>query len=329
MGNSQSITPAAGSKAVAIKPVDRLKSMLNAPSVQEQFSNALGKRSQQFITSLIELYTGDKQLQTCAPALIVAEALRAATLDLPLNKALGFAYIVVYNNNTRNVDGTWTKTPTPTFIPGYKGYIQLAMRTGQYKYINADVVYEGEFSSSDKLTGEIWLDGNRASDKVVGYFCHFELLNGFRKTLYMSVEDMAKYAKRFSPSVRKQTTIEQLIALANNPIAGKGVGWEGDFTAMAIKTVTRRLLSKYGYLSVEMQTALAGDIAAEDSAAEAREGIVLEAEAAPIEVPVVDFVDTDTGEVAETPAPKADTPKAAPAPTSTAGAEEDELFPEY
>jgi recombination protein RecT len=241
-----------------------LKTVINAPSVQDQFKNALGEHKDTFVASLIDLYTGDKALQACKPAALITEALRAATLRLPLNKALGFAYIVVYNNNVKTTDpqtgrDVWTKVPTPTFIPGYKGYIQLAMRTGQYRTINADVVYEGELRKVSKLTGEVTFDGERTSDKVAGYFCYFELLNGFSKTLFMSVREMAEYAKKYSPSVRKDTTVERLLELANSGQVSKTVGWEGNFNDMAIKTVVRRLLSKYGYLSVEMQNAVASD----------------------------------------------------------------------
>lgn len=250
------------------RPIDTLKSMLDAPSVQAQFKNALGAHKDNFIASLIDLYTGDKSLQTCKQAAVVAEALRAATLQLPLNKALGFSYIVVYNNS-KKVGDSWVKEPTPTFLLGYKGYIQLAMRTGQYKTINADVVYEGEITQVNKLTGEIDFNGERLSDTVIGYFCYFELLNGFSKTLFVTLEDMAAYAKKFSPSIARTTTVDMLIAKANAPIDAQGkksVGWEGSFNDMAIKTVIRRLLSKYGYLSVEMQEALTKDITADENA---------------------------------------------------------------
>ena len=185
--------------------VELLKSVLHAPSIQEQFSNVLKDHKDAFVTSIIDLYNSDSQLQTCNPNQVVAEALKAATMNLPINRALGFAYIVVFNNNVKQPDGTWVKVPTPTFVPGYKGYIQLAMRTGQYRTINADLVYEGEVRKVNKLTGEIAFDGERTSDKVAGYFCYFELLNGFAKTLYMTVHDMASYAKRYSPSVKKET----------------------------------------------------------------------------------------------------------------------------
>lgn len=239
--------------------VELLKSVLHAPSIQEQFANVLKDHKDAFVTSIIDLYNSDSQLQACNPNQVVAEALKAATMNLPINRALGFAYIVVFNNSVKQPDGTWVKVPTPTFVPGYKGYIQLAMRTGQYRTINADLVYEGEVRKVNKLTGEIAFDGERTSDKVAGYFCYFELLNGFAKTLYMTVHDMASYAKRYSPSVKKETTIEQLEKLANTSIVSKKVGWEGNFNDMALKTVIRRLLSKYGYLSIEMQGAMAAD----------------------------------------------------------------------
>lgn len=288
-------------KAVAAQPINALKSMLSAPSVQAQFNNALGKHKDAFVASLIDLYTGDKSLQTCKPQAVIAEALRAATLQLPLNKALGFAYIVVYNNNVKQPDGSWQKVPTPTFIPGYKGYIQLAMRTGQYRTINADVVYEGEMRKVDKLSGEVRFDGEKKSDKVVGYFCYFQLLNGFSKTLYMSVEEMASYAKRYSPGLKRDTTIEALAALANAGIPDKkAVGWTGNFNDMGIKTVIRRLLSKYGYLSVEMQDAISKDVDAENSAMEARDEAIADgANKKMLNLGTAEVVDTETGEIIE------------------------------
>lgn len=296
------------------RPVDLLKATINAPSIQEQFKNALGEHKDTFVASLIDLYTGDKSLQTCKPSAIIIEALRAATLCLPLNKALGFAYIVVYNNlvkvtNEQTGREEWIKVPTPTFIPGYKGYIQLAMRTGQYRTINADVVYEGEVRKVNKLTGEIAFDGEKTSDKIIGYFCYFELLNGFSKTLYVTVEDMAAYAKLYSPSVKKETTVAQLIAKANDGIIGKKVGWEGNFNDMALKTVIRRLLSKYGYLSVEMQNAMAHDV--EDEAMSNRNDTLDNAAAQTVDLSATEYeeVDTTTGEVKT-----AEPEQAAPAP---------------
>lgn len=283
------------------KPVDLLKSVIRAESVQQQFQNALGKHKDEFVASLIELYTGDPQLQRCKPQAVVAEALRAATMRLALNKALGFAYIIVFNNSVKDpATGQWTKVPTPTFVPGYKGYIQLAMRTGQYRTINADMVYEGELRNVDKLSGTIAFDGEKKSDKVVGYFCYFELLNGFSKVLYMSVEDMAKYALRYSPSFKgkEKPTFDALVKQAQSGQVSSEVGWKGNFNDMALKTVIRRLLSKYGYLSIEMMNVIAKD---DDEAMSDRNGLIAEnanAEVLPTDA-TYEEVDPATGEIKE------------------------------
>lgn len=252
------------SNLAQVKPIEALKTMLSAPSISEQFKNALGDHKDAFVASLIDLYSGDAQLQNCKPQAVIMQALRAATLRLPLNKALGFSYIVVFNNSVRNADGTWEKEAVPTFLIGYKGLIQLALRTGQYRCINADVVYEGELRKTDKLTGAIDLSGTKTSNDVIGYFCHVELINGFSKTLYMTIDEMAEYALRFSPSFKgkNRPTVEQLKSAAKSGNAANA-GWQGNFDDMALKTVTRRLLSKYGYLSVEMQGVVSNEAAIE------------------------------------------------------------------
>lgn len=275
--NATTVVQAANTKAGAVaeqrKPVDVLKSIMNAESIQQQFKNALGKNTGAFVASVIDLYNGDTGLQQCQPKQVVMEALKAAVLHLPINKALGYAYVIPFKN-TKKVNGQWVKVYEPVFQMGYKGYIQLAMRTGQYRTINADAVYEGELRKANKLTGEIAFDGERTSDKVVGYFCYFELLNGFSKTLYMTVEQMANHAKRYSKGLVKyddagnkvDVTVDSLVALADLPMTpdSKTVGWLGNFHGMAIKTVIRNLLSKYGYLSVEMQNAISNDYEGDD-----------------------------------------------------------------
>lgn len=218
----------------AKRPIDRLTSMLSTESVERQFKNALQDSAPLFVASLIDLYGADVSLQKCEPKDVVMEALKAATLRLPINKALGFAYIVPFKNK----QGKYI----PTFQIGYRGYIQLAMRTGQYRYINADVVYEGELKNSDKLTGHIDLSGEKASERIVGYFAHITTLNGFEKTVYLTRADAEKHAKRFSASYGS----------ANSP-------WKTDFDAMATKTVLRKLLGKYGIMSVETQGAFIHD----------------------------------------------------------------------
>jgi recombination protein RecT len=245
------------SKALA-RPIDKLKHILAAQSVQEQFQSVLKENAGAFVASIIDLYNTDKTLQMCDPKNVVMEALKAASLKLPINKQLGFAWIVPYR------DGR-TGQYIPTFQLGYKGYVQLCMRTGAYRYINADVVYEGELVKHDKLTGEIEIDPEkRTSDKKVGYFAFIETLNGFRKTLYMTVEEVTKHAQQYSKSYSSKNSV-----------------WATDFDAMALKTCLRLLLSKYGIMSVEMQRAYIEDssdvISLADEAIEA-DGDVFEVE---------------------------------------------------
>lgn len=216
-------------KQVQASPVNRLKEIMASPSVQEQFRNAMAEHSNLFVASLIDLFVGDKSLQKCNPMMVVSEALKAATLRLPISKSLGFAYIVPYNN-------------VPTFIIGYKGLIQLAMRTGQYRYVNADVVYQGEFKGFDKLTGQLDLSGEKTSDDVVGYFAHIETVNGFQKSMYMSKGDMEKYGKKYSKAYAKDFS-----------------PWQKEFDGMGIKTMLRRLIGKYGVMSIEMADGMAKD----------------------------------------------------------------------
>lgn len=292
--------------AAAPKKVDVLKNMLNAPSVMEQFNNALAKSAPTFVASVIDLYNGDTNLQQCEPKAVVMEALKAAVLKLPINKALGYAFIIPFNNSVKDDKGNWVKKMVPTFQMGYKGYIQLAMRTGQYRTINADVVYEGELRKANKLTGEIAFDGEKKSDKVVGYFCYFELLNGFSKTLYMTVEQMAEHAKRYSKGLKKETTVESLLNLSNLPVApdSKTVGWMGNFHGMAVKTVIRNLLGKYGYLSVEMQQAIADDA---DGDTESRDSLVHEnGNAQVFDATDVSYEEVSTGNAASGAAKEAD-----------------------
>lgn len=214
----------------ALTPVQKLKRVLSAESVQEQFKNALQDNAGIFTASLIDIYNNDNYLQRCDPNKVIMEALKAATLKLPINKNLGFAYIVPYGND-------------PQFQIGYKGYIQLAMRTGQYKFVNADVVYEGELKAHNKLTGEIDLNGEATSDKVIGYFAYIETINGFKKTVYWTTEKVTAHAKRYSKSYNSKTS-----------------AWKTNFDEMALKTVLRNLLSHYGIMSVEMMSAFTSDV---------------------------------------------------------------------
>lgn len=234
-------------KAVA---VNNFKAVLDCSYYQEQLKNVMKENAGTFSASLMELVTSDDKLLACNARLLMAEAMKAASLHLPLNKQLGYAYIVPYGN-------------TPTMIVGYKGLYQLAIRSGLYKNINADVVYEGEYQGYDKISGELHLDGEKTSNRIVGYFAFLELTNGFRKMMYMSLDDMCSYAKKYSATLRNcKMTNQQLAEMAQKQAElgpGNTVGWYGNFNDMATKTVLRRLLSKYGYLSIEMQTAMTVD----------------------------------------------------------------------
>lgn len=295
------------------------ESVIKSDFIDKQLAGALAENKGAFVTSLVELYTGDKSLQSCNPKLVALEAVKAASLNLPINKALGFAYIVVYNNNVKSKDpetgrDVWTKVPTPTFILGYKGFIQLAQRTGQYRTINATPVYEGELRKSDRLTGAIDISGTKTSDKIIGYAGYIEYLNGFSKAEYISVYDMAKHALKYSPSIPKGTKIETLIELANKDPEAKKVGWLGNFNDMAVKTLIRRLISKYGYMSIQMQKALTIESENEMMTVSDRDDQIAEADVQTIDAATVDYeeVDETTGEIKQAstaPAPAPEVPQ--------------------
>ena len=296
-------------------PANILNDLFNNKAVRKQFEDALGAGAPTFIAAVLELFNSDGKLQLCDPKAIYDEALKAAVLHLPINKSLGQAFIIAYNNTVTDEKGNKRKKWVPAFQIGYKGLYQLAMRTGQYRIINADVVYEGELQKKSKLTGEIDLDGERKSDKVIGYFAYIELLNGYHKALYMSVEEVAKHAKRYSKALMyaKDVTVESLMELAKLPVVADSgsLGWLGNFHGMAIKTVLRNLLSKYGYISVELQKAFAsdetsGDIKPALSVAQSKPSIGAAPTPQAIDVSTVDYEDvsnaaTDVDDAQELP----------------------------
>ena len=220
-------------------PAQMLNSLLNNGAIQQTLKSTLDKNAGAFAASVMNLFNNDTLLQQCEPRAVLAEALKAAALKLPVEKQLGFAYIIPYKD--RGV-------PKPQFQLGYKGYIQLAMRTGEYRYINAGKVYEGELKSEDKLTGAVDISGERVSDKIIGYFAYIETLNGFSKTYYWSREKLTEHVKKYSKAFQKGSAI-----------------WRDNFDEMAIKTVLRNLLSHYGIMSIEMSSALSDEAAPERS----------------------------------------------------------------
>lgn len=268
-------------KAVA---VGNFQKVLNNSYYQTLLQNTLKENKGTFTTSLMELATSDEKLLQCNPNALMSEALKAASLHLPLNKQLGQCYILPFKNKG---------IITPTLVVGTKGYLQLAMRTGKYATINADVVYEGELKGYDKVTGDLDLSGSRTSNTPVGYFAYFKMKNGLSKLLYMSLDDVCIYAKQYSPTVKfsKETTAEILKQLALKQAEkgnSEGVGWYSNFESMALKTVLRRLLSKWGELSIE-----SADITQIDEAPSAEQ----QRDAEFAEAKEIIEVDGETGEI--------------------------------
>lgn len=206
-----------------------IKGFFENESMKKKFTDMLGAKAQGFMVSVLNTVSNNKSLQGVDANSIMFAAATAATLDLPINQNLGFAYIVPYKGEAQ-------------FQLGYKGFIQLAQRSGQFKTISASPVYEGQIVNNDPLKGLIFNWNNKTSDKVIGYAAYFELLNGFEKTLYMTVEELQKHGKQYSQSYKK----------------GGGL-WEDNFDAMAQKTVIKLLLSKFAPLSIEMQKAVLAD----------------------------------------------------------------------
>ena len=207
----------------------KAKDFFAQPMIQEKFQEILGQKSKGFITSILQAVNGNNLLQKANHLSIYNAAMVAATLDLPINASLGFAYIVPYKGQAQ-------------FQLGYKGLIQLAQRSGQYKRIAATPIYEGQLVSEDPLTGFEFDFKLKKSDKVIGYAAHFALLNGFEKTLYMSIDKVKAHAQRFSQTYKQ----------------GYGV-WHDNFDAMAMKTALKALIGTYGPMSIELQKAVLSD----------------------------------------------------------------------
>lgn len=213
------------------------------PSWQGYLEKVLGQKKSSFVNNITALVSNSAALQACEPASVIFAATKATALDLPLDPNLGFAYVIPYNNRR---DGT----QQAQFQIGYKGFIQLAIRSGQFKTLNVTEVRRGEVESFDLLTGEVRFTAkpNRESLSVVGYAAYFRLTNGFEKTLYATVEEIDAHAKKYSQTYSSK-----------NPNVAKSSKWATDFDAMAKKTALKLLLSKYAPMSVEMQSAITSD----------------------------------------------------------------------
>jgi len=225
------------------KQIATVKGLLNDINYKKRFDEILGKKAVGFMASIINV-SNNQALAGVEPQSIISSAVVAATLDLPIDPNLGYAYLVPFNTK---IGDKFVKKAQ--MIVGWRGFVQLAMRTGQYKTINATEVYEGEIKHVNRLTGEVELNNEEvASDKVIGYIAYFRLLNGYEKSLYMTIEQLEKHAKKYSQTYK-----------SNKEWVVKSSKWTTDFDAMATKTVLKLLLSKYGMLSIEMQRAIEAD----------------------------------------------------------------------
>ena len=220
-----------------------MNALLDGENLRSRFNDLLGKRAPQFVSSIVSLVNSDMNMQKAfyeAPMTVIQSALKAATFDLPVDQNLGYAYIVPFNNSKKDKDGNWYKVTEASFILGWKGMHQLALRTGAYKTINVTDVREGELKSYNKLTEEIDIDfiedeDERETKKILGYVGYYKLVNGAEKTIYMTVKQIENHEKK------------------NRKGEYMGKGWREDFDAMARKTVYRKLIGKWGVMSIDYQ----------------------------------------------------------------------------
>lgn len=199
-----------------------------------------GKR---FISSIISAVSTNPQLAECDNASIVSGALLGEALKLSPSPQLGNYYLVPFNDKERG--------KVATFQLGYKGYIQLAIRSGQYKKLNVLAIKEGELVKYDPLNEEIEVnliedETKREKAKTIGYYAMFEYVNGFRKSIYWSKQKMEAHALQYSKGYKAKSGY---------------TFWEKDFDAMAFKTMLRQLISKWGIMSIDMQNAYESDMA--------------------------------------------------------------------
>lgn len=216
----------------AITKQPTITEFLSSPAVQDNIKAVLGDKKEQFITSVASLVNSNEKLQTVDRKSLFSACLIAASLDLPINQNLGFAYIIPYKDMAQ-------------FQMGYKGFIQLAMRSGQFRTINVTEVKDGEIISNNRLTGEIqfnWLQEDRETAETVGFVAYMELVNGFSKSLYMTTKELNQHGLKYSQTMKK----------------GYGL-WKEEFDVMAKKTVLKLLLSKYAPMTTEMEKAQLAD----------------------------------------------------------------------
>lgn len=266
--------------------------MIVAPNTQAYLQGVLGERKGEFVNNITALVANNRQLQECEPTTLMFAALKATALRLPLDPNLAQAHVIPYRNNK-------TRTVEAQFQMGWRGFVQLAIRSGQFQTINVTDIREGEMQGYDLISGEMQVKAMPEREKlpVVGYLAFFRLTNGFAKSLYMTAGEVEQHAKRYS-----QTYASKNDYVRNNS------KWTTDFDAMARKTVLKLLLSRFAPLSVDMQQAVQADQAVMRGDSnfsyvdnEPKSTLELAREAMQAEdVEPAQVVDTETGEVTET-----------------------------
>ena len=285
-------------------------------------------RKQQFVANLVSAVSSNPTLAECEQVSIVSAALQAEALHFPINNSLGYVYLVPfskkeYNPKTRKREEV---CKIAQFQIGYKGYIQLAIRSGQYKNINVVEVKEGELGSYDPLNGQTfnWVTDyqKRKNLKTIGYAGQFELVNGFKQSLYISFEEMLDHADTYSQAFDKEIYTRLQNGEVITDEKGKDMSykyssfWYKDFDEMGKKTVLRQLLSKWGIMSVEMQEAYTKDQAAMEA-----DGSYNYVDANTVEVQQVNETGTINPDVEEE--SQAPTPEAEPQETNKKPTQDD------
>ena len=256
-----------------------MKSMLDGEKLRGRFNELLGNRSAQFVSSLVSMVNADKNLQQAfyeAPMTVIQAGLKAAAFDLPIDQNLGYAYIVPFKNWKKDLGKSVMEA---NFILGWKGMHQLALRTGAYKTINVVEIREGELKNYNRLTEDVEVefiedDDVRESKPIIGYLGYYRLVNGAEKTIYMTTKQIENHEKKF----RKGEYM--------------GKGWRDDWDSMARKTVYRKLIGKWGVMSITYQTPAEGV----DTADTIRDEFI-DTPTMTIDVDAEPVVDNSTGEV--------------------------------
>lgn len=228
---------------------EKMSAFLSKSGTQEYLASVLGEKKEKFVTNLASIASQDKALAECTNISVMSGAIVATTLGLSLNKAFGYAYLVPFKNKKLQ------KTEAQ-FQIGYKGYIQLAMRTGEYRKLNAVPIYENQFVRWNEMEEELTLNDVDGEGAVVGYVAFFELLNGFKKMMFWRYSKMIRHADEFSMAFNKEKyKLLKEGKIPQGELWKYSSFWYKDFDSMALKTMLRQLLSKYGILSEDMQRA--------------------------------------------------------------------------